>query len=293
MIVHLHGRLVPLDDARISPLDRGFLFGDGIYEGLRAFDGRIVRLDLHEKRLREGLAEVRLPWDTGPLAGICDTLLQANHLRDAFVYVQVTRGAPGPGQPVRSRVPPGTLTPTVFAYAVPAPRLAAYAEVPAKSAVTAEDTRWLRGHVKSISLMGGVVAALEAAERGADDAILLRRRDDGTRWATEGTSANLLIVPRGSTECVTPPLREAPILAGVTRDILLAASRAAGFPIVERPIPESELATASEVMLCGTLTMVTSIVSLDGRPVGDGSPGPAAARMLALLVRAIRSDSRT
>lgn len=303
MIVHLNGKLLPSADARVSPFDRGFLFGDGLYEGLRAFDARVVALDLHIKRLSEGLREIALPWDAAALPPLTRDLLNANNLRDAFIYWQVTRGTPGPGRPVRSRIAPPDLAPTVFGYAVPAPPLSAYPPVPAKSAVTVLDTRWHRGHVKSISLLGNVLGSMLAHDRGADDALFVRDNLD-TGQVAEGTSANLIAAlpqPDGTTQLVTPPLSTISILKGVTRDLLLARSPSApaerapsprgggGLPIIERPLFAHELPTASELMLCGTLTMVTSITTLNNRPVGDGKPGPMAHALLHRLIDLIKT----
>ncbi|CAG0977811.1 D-alanine transaminase [Phycisphaerales bacterium] len=293
MIVHLNSRLLPLDEARVSPLDRGFLFGDGIYEGLRAFNSHIVGLDRHITRLRAGLDEARIPFNAATIGPLCRDLLRANNLADAFIYLQVTRGVPLPGHPVRTRVPVAPLTPTVFAYATPTAALDAYAAVPAKSALTTRDTRWLRGRVKSISLIGSVLAGYEAHEAGADDAILIREREDGSRWAAESTSANLLAVidtPAGRV-IATPPLDQVPILAGVTRDILIDASLGTDTPILQCPISAGELSSAREVMLCGTLTMVTAVTQLDGRAVGDSRPGPVARRLLDILCDRIRANA--
>lgn len=276
MIVHFNGGLVPLEQARVSPLDRGFLFGDGLYEGLRAFGGRLRALEHHVRRLREGLEHCGISFDAGRLGSIASEVLRANGLRDAFVYVQVTRGTPGPGLPVRSRLPGGPMEPTVFAYATPTPGLDAYDQVPEKSCVTLPDTRWLRGRVKSISLMGGVLASIEADRAGHDDAILVR---DGPRGAlvAESTSANVIVSVGG--RLATPDLDSTPILAGVTRALLLAKCA----EIEERPVSRAELDRAEEVMLCGTQTMVTAVTRLNGRPVGDGRPGPAARRLLRAL----------
>lgn len=286
MIVHLNGALVPAAQARVSPFDRGFLFGDGVYEGLRSFGGALVGLDAHVARLAEGLAECRIegfdPRSIGPLTA---HLLRANAMHDAFIYWQVTRGAPAnldDASSVRTRVPSGRarLTPTVFGFCTPLPPLHAYTEPPTRTAAVRPDTRWLRGHVKSISLIGGVLAALEADELGAEDAILVR---DGK--VTEGVATNVIIAGGGS--IATPPVRALPILAGVTRRLLLEAE-----PSIEvREIPEAELRAADEVMLVGTSTMVTAVTALDGRPVGDGAAGPAARRLLASLVGAIRAEA--
>lgn len=288
VIAFLNGRLVPIHEARISPLDRGFIFGDGVYEGLRAFGGRVVAKDRHVARMAAGLDEARIPFDARILGTVCDELLRANELADAFMYVQVTRGTPLPGQPVRSRVPVAPLAPTVFAYAASSSGLGEYAAPPTKACITAADTRWLRGRLKSTSLLGGVLAGFEAAEAGADDAILIRRLPDGIEYASEGTSANLIAVIDG--HAVTPPLDHAPILAGVTRDLVIEAAGRSGMTIAERPVRASELGRASEIMLCGTLTMVTSITRLNGEGVGDGRAGPVARALLSLLVRAIMED---
>ncbi|MBL9030363.1 MAG: aminotransferase class IV [Phycisphaerae bacterium] len=281
MIVHLNGRLVPAAEARVSPFDRGYLFGDGVYEGLRAFAGRIVGLSRHVDRLREGLEESRIAWNADRLVDVCAGLLEANRLADAFIYVQVTRGAPGPGQPVRTRIPAGPMEPAVFAYCTPQAPLSSFdhAEPATVSVRTRPDTRWSRGRLKSISLLGNVLSAIEASEHAAGDAILVR---DGL--VAEATAANVLLARAG--RVVTPSLESVPILAGVTRAILLEAC-----PEIEsRAVAEHELAEADEVMIVGTTTMVTSVVTLDGRPVGDGRPGPVARRLLGDLVGAIRRD---
>ena len=282
VIVHLNGKLVPLAEARVSPFDRGFLFGDALYEGLRAFDGRVVEMALHVRRLAGGLKEARIAWDAARMDALTYELLKANGLTDAFIYWQITRGTPGPGDPVRARIPPAGITPTVFGYCVPARALDAYREVPMKSCITARDTRWHRGHVKSTSLLGCVLASLEADEAGAEDAILVREP-----LVAEGTSANVLLaIPDGrGTRLVTPSMESVSILAGVTRDILIREVPA----IEQRPVHVLELAKASEIVLLGTLTMVTAVTRLDGKPVGAGRVGPEATRLMDALVRAIRT----
>ncbi|MBL0926478.1 MAG: aminotransferase class IV [Phycisphaerales bacterium] len=285
MIVHLNGRLLPRDAATISVFDRGFIFGDGMYEGLRAAEvtpGRpgVIGLDQHVERMREGLAECRIDgFDPAALGSLSTDLLEANGLTEAFVYWQVTRGAPAPGQPVRTRIPIRGQTPTVFGYAVSLKPVNAYSEPEARSAAVRPDTRWLRGHVKATSLLGGVLAAIEADEQGCDDAVMVR---DGL--VTEGTSTNVFIA-RGD-RLITPSIGSAPMLGGVTRQLILNDA-----PDIEsRPVTERELREADEIMLVGTITMVASIVKLDGRPVGGGRVGPQARRLLDILRRAIDRD---
>lgn len=286
MIVHVNGELIPAHTARVSVFDRGFLFGDGVYEGLRACDRVVVGLSAHEARMASGLEESRIRgFDPAALGPLTDALLDANRLRDAFIYWQVTRGAPArfdDPHAVRTRVPAqqAGFTPTVVGFATPLPPLSAYAAPLSRSAAVRPDTRWLRGHLKSISLIGGVLAAIEAHEHGADDAILVRNGK-----VAEGVATNVVIARDGI--IVTPPVETVPILSGVTRAILLAAEPS----IVVRDIPEAELRSADEIMLVGTSTMVVSITRLDGSPVGDGRPGPAAHRLLTALVGAIRAEA--
>ncbi len=287
MLVLLNGQLVDARSAAVSPFDRGFLFGDGIYEGLRSVvvDGRrrIVGLERHVRRMRAGLAAAGINWDAGQLGALGDALLDANRLDDAFLYVQVTRGTPAldGSVPVRSRAPMKPLTPTVFAFATPVAPLEAFDRVPTKAATTHEDLRWKKATVKSISLLGNVLAALDAHAHGAEEAILIR---DGL--VTEGTYTNVVVAVegRGGLELATPAASSAPFLLGVTREILLETG-----VLVERAVRAEELASAREVILLGTTTMVTSVTRLDGRAVGDGVPGTGATRLLAELVGAIRA----
>ena len=282
MIVHLNGELLPRERAAVSAFDRGFLFGDGVYEGLRSFDGWVIAMDLHAARMREGLAEARIDWDASQLDRMTSELLAANDLRDAFIYWQVTRGTPGPDDPVRTRLPARPMRPTVFGYCVPTPALAQCVEPARVRAATVDDRRWLRGTLKSISLLGNVLAAAEARERGADDAIMLR---DG--FVAEGCTCNVVVVDERG-RMATPSLDSVPILAGVTRALLPEIA-----PGVEsRPVRAAELREASEIILLGTLTMVASVVELDGRPVGAGTPGPAAREVLARYAAWIAARSR-
>ncbi len=280
MIVHLDGVLVPAEKARVSPFDRGFLFGDGVYEGLRTFDGAIVGPDRHLLRMARRLAEMRLAgFDVSSVAPLTDALLEANGLRDAFVYWQVTRGAPVEGEPQRTRLPAWRGRPTVFGYAAPLPSLAECREPASMTAAAVVDTRWTRLHVKSISLMANIVGAVESQETGASEAIFIR---DGL--VSEATASNVFLVVDG--QVVTPPLGVPPMLEGVTRSLLLGAAP----DVVQRPVRLEELHRASEVMSVGTTAMVTSVTRLNGAPVGDGAVGPHARRLYRALVEAIRRD---
>lgn len=293
MIVHFNSRLVPAHEAHVSVFDRGFLFGDGVYEGLRstvAPDGspRVIGLDLHVERLHAGLREARIGgFDASRLGPLTLELLEANALTEAFIYWQITRGTPpGDAGPARPRVPRGTLPPTVVGFATPVTPVAQCLAPELRRVALCTDTRWTRGHLKSISLLGGVLAALEADERGADDAIMERGG-----LVTEGTATNVFLLSRG--RLVTPSLESAPMLAGVTRAMILRADPS----IEQRPVRVEELRGAQEVMIVGTKTMVASVVSIDGRPVGTipagpSAPAPGAMRLLETLRRAIADDVR-
>lgn len=280
MIVHLSGRLVPLEHAAISPLDRGFIFGDGVYEGLRAEHGRVVSCARHEARLHRSLTLTGITgFDPDSIQSLVSDLLNANDIRDAFIYLQITRGTPPPGAPPRERRPaPGT-PPTVFAYCQAETPIRAFTTPRTVRVITLPDHRWTCGHIKAVSLLPNVMASLAAADAGVDDALFIR--DD---LVAEGTATNVFIAKNGA--IATPSLDSVSILAGVTRDVLCDA-----LPEIEqRAVRREELDDADEIFLTGTRTVVASVTHLDHRPVGTGAPGPAARRALETL-RTIVAES--
>lgn len=280
MVVWLNGELVPASAAKVSVFDRGFLLGDGLYEGLRWDSGSIVAFGDHLERLEAGLREMRIEGvDLSVIPGVSRRLVEANGLTSAFVYWQITRGAPGPGQPPRERLPSDAMTPTVFAYAAACPSLAECVEPKTVRVATRPDTRWSRGHLKAITLLGGVLAALEARELGFEDAILVR---DG--FVTEGTSTNVVV--RIGDRMVTPPVEAGRLLPGVTRSRLLRAEPR----IEESPISVEELRGADEVVFTGARTLVASVVEIDGAAVGDGGVGRMAHSLLRLLRERASAD---
>ncbi len=296
MIVHLNGRLIDAPEARISPFDRGFIFGDGVYEGLRAVSQgsgvppRIVAIDRHIDRMRNGLTEAGIRWDPRDLNRLSLDLLRSNTMADAFVYWQVTRGTPHHTEPVRSRVPGARTVPTIFGYCAPQPPLDSFTTPAQRSALVCPDTRWTLGHIKSTSLMGNVLLTLAADKARADEAIFVRRTEDGRTLLTEAAATNVIVaVPdkTGRITLATPSLESVPILPGVTRAILLLRAP----DIAQRAVEAAELAKATEIMLVGSTTMVASVTKLDGKPVGSGSPGGHAVRLLRLLIDAIREGT--
>ena len=284
MNVYLNGQIVPAERATVSVFDRGYLMGDGVYEGLRSFRGRTHSVGHHVERFRFGLGQAGIVWDPELLEPLTDELLAANGIADAFIYWQVTRGVPGPGQPLRTRVPAGPMTPTVFGFCAAQAAIEAFETVPTVTAATVEDCRWLRARLKSTSLLGNILGAIEAAEAGAKEALMVR---DGL--VAEGSATNVILAlptPDGRTELVTPSLDSVPILAGVTRARVLELDPS----IRERAVREEELDLASEIILVGTTALVTSVTQLNGRPVGGGRAGPEARRLLGLFVGMIRDE---
>ena len=274
-LVHLDGRLVRGDEARVSAWDRGFLLGDGVYEYVRYFAGVGVALDLHEARLARSLELTGIRgFDARMLGSIGRGLLEANGLRDAGVYLQVTRGA----GTTRSHMPTPGLVPTVFAFATPSAPLEAFTEPEAMRAIVRPDLRWHRCEVKTIALAGNVLALIEAQAAGADECILVR---DGL--VGEGAYTNAAVV-RGGT-LVTPPVDDgaAPVLHGTMRHWMLDAAREAGIPAEVRRVREDELRAADEVLVQSSRRLVAAVTHLDGAPVGDAKAGPACRALFAAM----------
>jgi D-alanine transaminase len=274
-IVYLDGAYIPRAEARISIDDRGFLFGDGIYEVTRVVGGRPFEIERHLARLRYGLDELAIAGapDDDALLAIHERLLAENGLEqaDALVYVQVTRGAARRTH----HFPQPAVAPTVFAAATPfAPDLAVREK--GGAAITYPDMRWARCDLKTVNLLPNVLAKQHAQERGVLEALLVR---DGA--ITEGSHTNVFAVVEG--ELRTHP-RSDQILGGVTRDVVLELAAEQGIPVRERPIHVRDLANVDEIVLSGTTTDVTPIVSLDGAPVGGGEPGPIARALYRALV---------
>jgi D-alanine transaminase len=265
--VYLNGEFLAREDARLSIDDRGFLFGDGVYEVSRAVRGRLFEEDAHWDRLSRGLREIAISvanqLDAHRLREISLRLLDENDLtgNDATIYLQITRGAA-----LRTHwFPPAQTAPTIFASARAFEIPRTLRETGA-SAITHPDVRWLRCDIKSVNLLPNVLAKQRAHEVGAFEAVLIR---DGT--VTEGASANLFGVVDG--ELRTHPLSNH-ILPGITRKVLFELAEELEIPIVERPIRAEELPRLQELFATGTTTDVQPLVTLDGRAVGDGSPGP-------------------
>jgi D-alanine transaminase len=295
VLVYLNGEFMPAERARISPFDRGFLFADGVYEAVRTGPAlaskpapRFIGINRHVRRLARSLGELNIPFDARGLAAISTELVKRSGIDNALIYFQVTRGTPDlTTQPARSHLPPATLVPTVFAFVRPTPGTPTDYDNPrplTKKCVTLTDQRWKRCDIKSVSLLGNVLASLGAAAAGGEEAVLLRESSPGNeRTLSEGALTNVLVVTDDG-ELATPPLDGGTVLPGITREILTDAEPG----IRQRTITETEVRNAREVLLLGTTASVTAVTHLDGKPVNGGTPGPQAERLAAFLATLIR-----
>jgi D-alanine transaminase len=270
-LIYLNGELTPLSEARVPVLDRGFIFGDGVYEVIPIFQRKLFRPAQHIARLFRSLAAIGIPnpHDEQQWLALIDQVVQAHPADDQLVYMQVTRGVAKRGH----AFPKDAVTPTVFIMTNPITVPSADVRAAGVACVSMEDQRWLHCEIKSISLLGNVLAAQYAAESNAADAIQFR---DG--WLTEGSAANVWIVKHG--KLLGPP-RDNLILEGIRYGLLEELCAAAGIAFESRRIARAEVFDADEVLLTSASKEVLAVTSIDGRPVGDGKPGPVCASLYA------------
>jgi D-alanine transaminase len=266
MLVYLNGSFLDKSEARVSVDDRGFLFGDGVYEVTRAVRGNLFEEDAHWTRLQYGFRETGIPSGgirKEQLREISETLLRENGLEqaDATVYVQITRGV----APRSHAFPPSTTDTTIYAFTAPF-SIPADLRRTGVSAIMIPDVRWSRCDIKTLNLLPNAMAKQRAVEAGVWDSIMIR---DGA--ITEGSAANVFGVVGG--ELRTYPLSNY-ILPGVTRRVILQIASELGIPVRETPILFDEIGRLEELFLTGTTTDVQPVVTLDGRPVADGNVGP-------------------
>jgi D-alanine transaminase len=260
---YLDGALLPLADARISPLDRGFLFADGVYEVIPVHRGRPFRLRPHLERLDRSLAAIRLPnpHTVQEWAGIAARVAAAAGGAEMLVYLQVTRGA----EFGRNHLFPREARPTVFAFASPYPSPDPRVLESGLAAATLEDIRWDRCDIKSVALLANVLLRQEAADRGADEALLVR---DGL--LLEGSSSSVFLCVGGT--LVTPP-NDHRILPGTSRDAVLELAEG-WLPSQVCPLEAREIENCDELWVASAGRGVLPVTRVDGAPVGTGRPGP-------------------
>lgn len=262
-VCYLNGEYLPLKEARISPLDRAFLYGDGVYEVIPVYGGRPFRFHPHFDRLDRSLAEIGMKpvYERKRWSELCAELIRRNGGGDLSLYIQVSRGA----EFGRNHAPPPGLTPTVFGFASPLAEPAAEKLEHGVAAITAEDTRWARCNIKSTALLANVLLKQLAVEAGAHEAILLRNG-----LLTEGTTSTVHVVIGG--EIRTPP-RGRQLLPGTTQDVVSELAAKAGVPARFTPVTEAELRAADEIFIGAATIGPLPVSTLDGHPVGTGKPG--------------------
>ena len=270
-VVYLNGAFLPLAEARVPVLDRGFIFGDGVYEVIPVYARRAFRIDQHLARLQYSLDGIRLanPHSPAEWKRLIEAVIERSPHRDQSLYLQVTRGVAK-----RDHAFPKGVPPTVFlmtnALSTPSPEQVASGV----GAVTLTDYRWLRCDIKSTALLANVLLRQAAVDQGAAEAVLLR---DG--FLTEGAASNIFIVKNGVV--ITPPKSHL-ILPGTTYDVVLELAAEAGMTVEIREVSEAELRAADELWLTSASREVLSITTLDGKPVGTGKPGAVFRQMYGL-----------
>lgn len=288
-LCYLDGEFLPLNQAKVSVMDRGFLLGDGAYESIPVYGRRLFRFDDHMARFERSLGklDIEVDLDRETWLARIRRIVEAFPVGDQLVYLQVTRGvAP------RSHLMPVGLTPTVFATtserSLPTPAQ----RVQGLACVTARDFRWQRADIKSISLLGNVLARKISADQDADETILLRDDEAGGPWLTEGASSNVWVVHEGA---LLGPVPDEHVLAGVRIELLRELCEETGIAFNLRPVSEADVRAADEVLLSSASKEVIAVTHIDGEEVGHGAlrgrPGPVYARLHEAYQRAILSQS--
>ena len=268
--VYLNGQFLPLAEAGISPLDRGFLYGDGVYELVPVYSRKAFRLDEHLTRLQATLDGIKLanPLDPAGWRAVIEKLIAGAPWDDQSIYLQVTRGADNKRD---HAFPPASVAPTAFAFASPLVTTAPEIRDKGVTAFTVGDQRWARCDLKVISLLANILARQQAVEAGCAEAILIR---DG--FMKEGAASNIFVVKNGVLHA--PPKTQL-MLPGITYDLVLELATCYGQPLKVAEISENELRDADEVWMTSSTKEILAITTLDGHPVGNGKPGPFGEQM--------------
>lgn len=269
---YLNGDFLPLSETRISVMDRGFLFGDGVYEVIPVYGRRLFRLEHHLKRLQDSLDAIRIrnPLDSAGWLSMLTELVERNAGDDQAVYLQVTRGI----AEKRDHAFPEAVRPTLFAMSTPMAESVDVDAIPGVTAITLEDIRWDLCNVKAITLLPNVLLRQQAIDGGGAEAILIK---DGR--AIEGAASNVFIVSNGL--LITPPNGPS-LLPGITRDLILELAMKNAIPFRETDITEAQLCSAEEIWLTSSTREISPVVRLNDQTISGGKPGPHWRRMISL-----------
>ena len=282
-LCYLDGGYLPLSQARVSPFDRAFLFGDAVYEVIPVYGGRPFRLREHVDRINRSLAAIRMeaPLSHQEWSAICAELLSQAGGMESYVYLQVTRGA----EPRRNHAWPEGLKPTVFAYVTPLEPAPAGLLETGVAAVTAAEIRWARRDIKSTALLANVLLKKLAVDAGAFETIMIENGN-----LTEGSSTSVHVVSKG---VIHAPPNGHQILPGTTRDVVTELALRLGLEVDSGAVSETQLRSADEIWLSFATRGVLPVTTLDGRPVGGGRPGPMFRRMHAAFAQYTRELAGT
>ncbi|WP_363349212.1 D-amino-acid transaminase [Methylocystis echinoides] len=281
-VAYVNGVFTPLEDAKVSILDRGFLFADGVYEVAAVIDGRLVDNEAHLARLQRSLDALRLtsPAPMPEIVEIERALVSRNGIDEGLVYLQITRGAAE-----RDFSFPNNARPTLVAFAQRKNILASPAAQTGVKILTVPDLRWARRDIKSVALLAQVLAKQAATEAGCQEAWMV----DQEGFVTEGSSSTAFIITKQDA-IVTRPNSTA-ILPGCTRRAVMALADQEGLSVEERPFTVAEAQEAAEAFLTSASNLVLPVVSIDGRPVGTGVPGERAKRLRAIYLNFARATA--
>ncbi|MGZ8209880.1 MAG: D-amino acid aminotransferase [Burkholderiales bacterium] len=270
-IVYLNGEFMPLAEARIPVLDRGFIFGDGVYEVIPVYSRHPFRLPEHLARFKRSHEAIRLenPFGDTEWTRLVAELIARNAGDDQSVYLQVTRGVAK-----RDHAFPKGVKPTVFGMSSPLSTPSKEAVESGIAAITAKDFRWLKCDVKSTSLLGNCLLRQAAADAGAVEVVMFR---DG--FLTEGSSSNVFVVKNGM---ILAPPKDNLVLPGITYDVVIELAQRHGLPCEMKPVPEQVVLEADEIWVSSSTKEVLAVTTLDGKPVGTGKPGAVFRRMYQL-----------
>ncbi len=278
MTIYLNGQYMPIEEAKVPVLDRGFIFGDGVYEVIPVYSHRAFRLEEHLRRLQHSLDGIRLanPHSNEEWAHIIDELVARNPGKDQYLYLHITRGAAKRDH----AFPRPPVAPTVFMMSNPLPTPPADLLHSGVACITAPDNRWLRCDIKSIALLPNVLLRQMAVDAGCAETILIRSGSlaEGN-FLTEGAASNIFVVKDGT--LLAPP-KDNLMLPGITYDVVLELAAANAIPHEVRRISAAEVFTADELLLTSSTKEVLAITQLDGKPVGTGKPGVMFDRLHAL-----------
>jgi D-alanine transaminase len=266
-VVFLNDTYLPMAEAKISPMDRGFLFGDGIYEVVPSYNGEMVGFTPHIDRMNNGLnaVEINLGWSHERWKEVCDTLIKKNGSGNLALYLHVSRGA----DTKRFHAYPEDVEPTLFAFSfeIPPAPVADKSKAVGYKVATSRDLRWERCQIKSTALLGNVMHFQHGYQQGANETLLYNERDE----LTEASACNAYIVKDG---VVITPLLDNQILAGITRHILLDLLRKDGrIPVEERIVTMDEVFDADEVWVTSSSKEIVPVIEIEGKPVGNGEIG--------------------